>query len=246
MKRVAATSHLRILLQSNPVKKRALTGTQTRQALSLYYCGTKLTACQGEIHRVRESKNPSKVILVILRESYGEIGRVPVNLSIIRFSYIIMLKINHFNGTFFFLISKKCSFRIHVQNQTSFFIKLACQTLSVRKNIFYPILCVLIQTKVLYRFLCLLYQDQQLKIYLTVRRNIFQHFLCCLSIYLSPSFEKIFCKKSNIFTESVFRKDLYFFIVNFSKQNTEKFIINISANNLYDTYNFQTPKIFSI
>ena len=27
------------------LKKRALTGTQTRQAFSLYYCGTKLTAC---------------------------------------------------------------------------------------------------------------------------------------------------------------------------------------------------------
>ena len=31
--------------------------------------------------RVRESRNPKKVIRVALMESYGEIGRVPVNLS---------------------------------------------------------------------------------------------------------------------------------------------------------------------
>ena len=35
------------------------------------------------IGRVRESRNPKKVIRVTLMESYGEIGRVPVNLSII-------------------------------------------------------------------------------------------------------------------------------------------------------------------
>ena len=34
------------------------------------------------IGRVRESRNPKKVIRVSLRESYGEIRRVPVNLSI--------------------------------------------------------------------------------------------------------------------------------------------------------------------
>ena len=33
------------------------------------------------IDRVRESRNPKKVIRVTLMESYGEIGRVPVNLS---------------------------------------------------------------------------------------------------------------------------------------------------------------------
>lgn len=33
------------------------------------------------IGRVRESRNPKKVIRVSLRESYGEIRRVPVNLS---------------------------------------------------------------------------------------------------------------------------------------------------------------------
>ena len=32
------------------------------------------------IGRVRESRNPKKVIRVTLRESYGEIGQVPVNL----------------------------------------------------------------------------------------------------------------------------------------------------------------------
>ena len=34
------------------------------------------------IGRVRESRNPKKVIRVALMESYGEIGRVPVNLLI--------------------------------------------------------------------------------------------------------------------------------------------------------------------
>ena len=34
------------------------------------------------IGRVRESRNPKKVIRVTLMESYGEIGRVPVNLCI--------------------------------------------------------------------------------------------------------------------------------------------------------------------
>ena len=33
------------------------------------------------IGRVRESRNPKKVIRVALMESYGEIRRVPVNLS---------------------------------------------------------------------------------------------------------------------------------------------------------------------
>ena len=35
------------------------------------------------IDRARESRNPKKVIRVTLMESYGEIGRVPVNLCII-------------------------------------------------------------------------------------------------------------------------------------------------------------------
>jgi hypothetical protein len=37
------------------------------------------------IGRVRESRNPKKVIRVTLMESYGEIGRVPVNLFSIAF-----------------------------------------------------------------------------------------------------------------------------------------------------------------
>lgn len=39
------------------------------------------------IGRVRESRNPKKVIRVTLMESYGEIGRVPVNLSYIMAVY---------------------------------------------------------------------------------------------------------------------------------------------------------------
>lgn len=39
------------------------------------------------IGRVRESRNPKKVIRVTLMESYGEIGRVPVNLLCIHSSY---------------------------------------------------------------------------------------------------------------------------------------------------------------
>lgn len=39
----------------------------------------KLRRVRGEIHRVGESENLSNVILVTLRESYREIGRVPVN-----------------------------------------------------------------------------------------------------------------------------------------------------------------------
>ena len=35
------------------------------------------------IGRVRESRNPKKVIRVALMESYGEIGRVPVNLYLL-------------------------------------------------------------------------------------------------------------------------------------------------------------------
>lgn len=57
-----------------------MTGTKTSQGFSLYYRNTKLTACCGVIGRVRESRNPKKVIRVALMESYGEIGRVPVNL----------------------------------------------------------------------------------------------------------------------------------------------------------------------
>ena len=36
------------------------------------------------IGRARESRNPKKVIRVTLMESYGEIGRVPVNLCKIK------------------------------------------------------------------------------------------------------------------------------------------------------------------
>ena len=36
------------------------------------------------IGRARESRNPKKVIRVTLMESYGEIGRVPVNLLMIK------------------------------------------------------------------------------------------------------------------------------------------------------------------
>ena len=41
------------------------------------------------ISRVRESRNPKKVIRVTLMESYGEIGRVPVNLFCIKFCHIV-------------------------------------------------------------------------------------------------------------------------------------------------------------
>lgn len=40
------------------------------------------------IDRVRESRNPKKVIRVSLMESYGEIGRVPVNLLKIESTYV--------------------------------------------------------------------------------------------------------------------------------------------------------------
>ena len=69
--------------------KRALTGTKTSQGFSLYYRNTKLTACCGVIGRVRESRNPKKVIRVALMESYGEIGRVPVNLLNMDVSYVV-------------------------------------------------------------------------------------------------------------------------------------------------------------
>lgn len=39
------------------------------------------------IGRARESRNPKKVIRVTLMESYGEIGQVPVNLSLINITY---------------------------------------------------------------------------------------------------------------------------------------------------------------
>ena len=42
------------------------------------------------IGRARESRNPKKVIRVTLMESYGEIGRVPVNLSSIEFAKLII------------------------------------------------------------------------------------------------------------------------------------------------------------
>lgn len=41
------------------------------------------------IGRVKESRNPKKVIRVALMESYGEIGRVPVNLL---YTYLLHLK----------------------------------------------------------------------------------------------------------------------------------------------------------
>lgn len=40
------------------------------------------------IDRARESRNPKKVIRVTLMESYGEIGRVPVNLC--KFCFIVI------------------------------------------------------------------------------------------------------------------------------------------------------------
>ena len=45
------------------------------------------------IDRARESRNPKKVIRVTLMESYGEIGRVPVNLSIMLHSRQIWMEI---------------------------------------------------------------------------------------------------------------------------------------------------------
>ena len=42
------------------------------------------------IDRARESRNPKKVIRVTLMESYGEIGRVPVNLYEIEFAKLII------------------------------------------------------------------------------------------------------------------------------------------------------------
>lgn len=47
------------------------------------------------IDRARESRNPKKVIRVTLMESYGEIGRVPVNLYQIKYvlwSRILLFK----------------------------------------------------------------------------------------------------------------------------------------------------------
>lgn len=43
------------------------------------------------IDRARESRNPKKVIRVTLMESYGEIGRVPVNLLCIHVLYHLLL-----------------------------------------------------------------------------------------------------------------------------------------------------------
>lgn len=40
------------------------------------------------IGRARESRNPKKVIRVTLMESYGEIGRVPVNLLTIGVRFV--------------------------------------------------------------------------------------------------------------------------------------------------------------
>lgn len=42
------------------------------------------------IGRVRESRNPKKVIRVALMESYGEIRRVPVNLLVIDNNNLIL------------------------------------------------------------------------------------------------------------------------------------------------------------
>lgn len=44
------------------------------------------------IGRVRESRNPKKVIRVTLMESYGEIGRVPVNLLTMKLSECYLLQ----------------------------------------------------------------------------------------------------------------------------------------------------------
>lgn len=46
------------------------------------------------IGRARESRNPKKVIRVTLMESYGEIGRVPVNLSSVQREDIVVFCIN--------------------------------------------------------------------------------------------------------------------------------------------------------
>ena len=53
---------------------------------------TKLTECCGVIGRVKESRNPKKVIRVALMENYGEIGKVLVNLSWIRYNKLRKLK----------------------------------------------------------------------------------------------------------------------------------------------------------
>ena len=50
------------------------------KTLSLYYWDTKLIAWYGVIGWIRESRNSKKVIRELLMESYGEIGRVPINL----------------------------------------------------------------------------------------------------------------------------------------------------------------------
>ena len=47
------------------------------------------------IGRVKESRNPQKVIRVSLMESYGEIGRVPVNLFMIIFTKSILQMQNY-------------------------------------------------------------------------------------------------------------------------------------------------------
>ena len=90
--------------------KRALTGTKTSQGFSLYYRNTKLTACCGVIGRVRESRNPKKVIRVALMESYGEIGRVPVNLYRIQ---TLLLSSYHFLLIIFFLSFSSDVFLFH-------------------------------------------------------------------------------------------------------------------------------------
>lgn len=93
--------------------KRALTGTKTSQGFSLYYRNTKLTACCGVIGRVRESRNPKKVIRVALMESYGEIGRVPVNLSFIDLNSFSLLRslcrsFSHNHKIFVAVLSASC------------------------------------------------------------------------------------------------------------------------------------------
>lgn len=50
------------------------------------------------IDRARESRNPKKVIRVTLMESYGEIGRVPVNL------YKIFTHTSTSNSIFIYLL----------------------------------------------------------------------------------------------------------------------------------------------
>ena len=58
------------------------------------------------IDRVRESRNPKKVIRVTLMESYGEIGQVPVNLSKINNKNVLLIS----KGNIYFKNTNKLKF----------------------------------------------------------------------------------------------------------------------------------------